>query len=60
MRTWAVWMFWIIAFNVATKTLALGFMDYPRLSHKGGDALDVLLFAALLSWGVCALWGNIG
>lgn len=57
MRTWALWVFWIMVAEVTCKVICLGTGQRPRPS-SATLAIDVIGAGVLIAWGVRVIFGG--
>jgi len=55
MRHWILFTLGWIAFSIVLKIIAIGFADYPRMTSRGLDTVDLLFGVGWLIWGVCVM-----
>ena len=55
MRTWALWMFWIMVAEVTCKVICLGTGKTPAQT-KASLAIDVIAGGMLIAFGILVIW----
>lgn len=56
METWCKCTIGLVALSVILTALCLGFVDYPREHKRSTDAVNLIIDAAWLIWGLLVVF----